>query len=298
MAAPMDQNYELDLDGLRSNTRFLIDSGLRTGKGVMMSVTAAAECPSLSIEERKTAMKVVADEANGKVPLITSAQDCNINTIIELANYAKETGFDVVQISPPFYYGPSAINVYRLFELVDKKTDIAVMLYNAHWLSGNFSVDIDLMGRLLEIPSVVSFKWSSPDPFCYIEAFKRYAGTVPFLDNTDNPIIGHMHGAKMFLAQPGNFAPKYMINIYELLEKHQYQEVLKEVWKLELPWYKWLGQMHAEGIRGEGATLKASMAMVGLPAGPARPPYDHDLTPDQLNRLRDVFVKAGLKVVK
>lgn len=298
MPTPLDKNYELDLDGLKENTRFLIENGFRNGKGVLMAVAAAGECPSLSVEERKAAMRVVAEEAYGKVPLVSAAQDCNINTVIELSNYAKEVGYDAIQISPTFYFGPSAKNVYQLFKVINEKTDIGVVIYNTPWLSGNFSIDIDLMSKLVELDNIVSIKWFSTDNVCYMEAFKRYADKVAFMDNTINPTTAHMLGAKMYLAIPGNFAPEYAINIWELLEKHQYPEAISELWRLEIPWYKWIGQLHEEGVRGEGAIIKSTMAMVGLPGGPARPPYDHKLNPDQERRLREVLINGGLKVIK
>ena len=62
IATPMKKNYDLDVDGLRKNVRFLIKNGIVSGKAVLMAVAAAGECTSLSIEERKTAMKEVAEE--------------------------------------------------------------------------------------------------------------------------------------------------------------------------------------------------------------------------------------------
>ena len=298
MATPMKENYELDLEGLRKNVRFLLENGVTSGKAVLMAVTAAGECPSLSVEERKVAMKVVAEEAKGKVPLVTSAQDCNINTIIELSNYAAELGYDVVQISQPFYYGPSAQVIYRLFKYLSEKIDIGIMVYNTPWLSGGFSIDIDLLGKIVDLDNVVSIKWTSADEVCYLEAYKRYADKVAFLDNTINPLAAHMLGAKMYLAIPGNFAPKYATKIWELMEAGKYPEALNELWRLEIPWYKWIQEVHTEGVRGEGAIIKSSLEMIGLPAGPARPPYDFKLTPDQKSRLRKVLVEGGVKVVK
>lgn len=298
VATPMRQNYELDLPSLRENVRLLIKNGFENGKGVLMAVAAAGECPSLTIEERKVAMKAVADEAKGKVPLVTSAQDCSINTVIELANYAKDVGYDAVQISPPFYYPLSPDEVYRFFEVISESTETSIIVYNTPWLNGGFSIDINLMGRLVKINNVVSFKWWSADHVCYIEAYKKYADKVSFLDNTLNPITAHMLGAKMYLTIPANFAPKYSLSIWNLLEKHQYQKALSELLRLHIPYYKWIYEVQKEGVHGEGAIIKSAMTMVGLHAGPARPPYDHKLNPDQKRRLREILINAGLKIIE
>lgn len=68
IATPMKQNFNLDLDGLKKNIRFLIENGFVNGKGVIMAVATAGEAASLKVDERKAAMKVAIDEGKGRVP--------------------------------------------------------------------------------------------------------------------------------------------------------------------------------------------------------------------------------------
>jgi len=294
MPTPMTQNYEPDLQSLKKNTRFILENGLE-GNGVLMAVTAGGEAFSLSMEERKAAMKAVAEEALGKLPLITSAQDCNLNTVVELANYAHSLGYDVVQVSQTYYTGTSAGELYQWIKTIANQTEAGLMVYNTPWLSGGFSMSADLMGKLIEIDNVVSVKWSSPDNFTYLEGFKRYADKLPILANDAIPIAAHMQGAKMFLAIPGNYAPQYVVDVWHLLEEKRYPEALQELWNFTIPWYQWLRQLGAEGVNEYGT--KATLKMVGLAAGPAKPPFNHQLTPDQEKALRDILVNAGLKVI-
>jgi len=295
MPTPMKENYDLDLQGLKKNVRFIIENGLE-GNGVLMAVTAGGESFALSIEEQKAAMKTVADEAKGKVPLITSAQDCNINTVIELSNYAESVGYDVVQISQPYYTGPSSKELYQWFEKISENVEIGIMVYNTPWLSGGLSIDVDLMGKLIEIPKVVSVKWSSADRFAYMEGYKRYADKIPILANDAAPIVAHMLGAKMFLAIPGNYDPQYVVNVWKLLEKKQYPEALNELYKFTIPWYQWLGELAKEGVNEAGT--KFTLELLGHPAGPARPPFHHTITENQKRRLREILTNAGIKAVK
>jgi 4-hydroxy-tetrahydrodipicolinate synthase len=284
---------------LRKNVRFLLENGITSRKAVLMAVTAGGECPSMSIEERKAAIKVVADEAKGKVPLVTSAQDNNIFTMVDLSNYAKEQGYDAVMISQASYYGCSDHAMYSLLKFLSKRTDIGLMVYNTPWLSYGYSMNIGFIDKIVrEIPNVVSIKWYSNDLVCYLEAYKKYSSKISFADNTINPIMAHMSGARMVMLIEGNFAPKYVIHIWDLMEEGEYAETLKELWKLHFPWSKWRDEMGAEGLMGEGVAVKPPVEMVGLPAGPARPPYDYELTPDQKSRLRKVLTDGGLRVVR
>ena len=170
------------------------------------------------------------------------------------------------------------------------------MVYNTPWLSGGFSIGLDLMAKLIEIDYVVSIKWSSPDRYTYMEAYRRYADKLPILANDAVPIVAHMMGAKMFLAIPGNYAPQYVVDVWHLLEEGKYQEALQELWRFTIPWYQWLRQIASDGIHEYGT--KATLEMVGLAAGPAKPPFDHKLNDIQERNLREILVNAGLKVVK
>lgn len=58
MITPFKENYELDEDGLRRLTRFLIDSGVKEGKGILVPAGSAGECPMLTDEERRDIFKL------------------------------------------------------------------------------------------------------------------------------------------------------------------------------------------------------------------------------------------------
>ncbi|MEM3385769.1 MAG: dihydrodipicolinate synthase family protein [Nitrososphaeria archaeon] len=298
IATPMKDNFEIDLDGLEYNVEYLIDNGFINGKGVIMAVAAAGEAPSLTLEERKNAMKVVAETAKGKVPLVTSAQDPSLDNVIKLAKYAEEVGYDAVQISPPFYFPVNAEVIYQFFEQISRKTDIGIMVYNTPWVNRGYNIDLKLMEKLVKIENIVSFKWRNDNEITYLKAIEKFSSKISFLDNTLSPVPAYILGARMYLAIPANFAPKYSLHIHELLTNRRYEEATKELFKLHIPYYEWINEVEKEGILGEGAIIKAPMKMVGLPSGPARPPYNFILNDKQKKRLHDILKEAGLKVVE
>lgn len=53
MTTPFREDHSLDEEGLRRLTRFLLDSGLREGNGVLVPAGSTGECPMLTDEERK-----------------------------------------------------------------------------------------------------------------------------------------------------------------------------------------------------------------------------------------------------
>ncbi len=82
MIAPFKENYELDEDGLRKLTRFLIDSGTKEGRGVLVPAGSTGECPMLTDEERKKIFEIVKEEAKDTVPVIGGCNHTDTKTVI------------------------------------------------------------------------------------------------------------------------------------------------------------------------------------------------------------------------
>ena len=111
-------SYEIDREGIRRHTRFLIDSGIKEGMGVLLPTGSTGECPSLREDERKEVMKIVIDEARGEVPVVCGCNHTDTRVVIELAKFAQEAGADGVMISPPYYWKPSEDVIIRHYKKI------------------------------------------------------------------------------------------------------------------------------------------------------------------------------------
>ena len=63
VATPMTEDFELDLDALADNVRFMIECGLRSVQGVLLVAAAGGEFPMLSMAERKQVIAVCVEAA-------------------------------------------------------------------------------------------------------------------------------------------------------------------------------------------------------------------------------------------
>lgn len=295
MITPMKQNFDLDTEGIRALTRYLIDNGIKRGRGILMAATAIGEAPSLTTEERRSVMRIASEEAKEEATLATSVQHTSLREAIELAIYAQEVGYHCVQVSPPFYWNTSPDEVHRFVEAIADSIDIGIMIYNTTWLGvlSGAGVDEKLMGRLAGIENVISVKWSSPNWIWYTDIMRKFKDRFAFIDNNYSG-LGVMFGAKGHLAGTGTFYPEYSLRVWELMEAGNYKEGIEELWKLKIPFYKWLREIQSAGVYGYH--IKAATGMVGLPAGPARPPYNDVLNPQQLEKLKNILEGAGLTV--
>ena len=292
MITPFKQSLDLDPEGFRRNIKFLLRSGMNTGNGVLMGAVAGGEFPAMTVEERKATMKVLAEEAKGKVPLVTAAQHTDPRMTIELCRYAEDLGIDAVQIAPTYYdMGQTDDDVLRFYRMVAEKTDIGFMVYNTFWHGYNLTVKV--MPELLKIKNVICLKWCAPTEWQYREMLRFYADEIAIMDNMSVHVWNHMHGGVGFLSHPGNFWPEHELLIWNLLEQKKYLEANRELLRINYPFYDFIGEVSTSTAMVDANVTKAANELVGLPAGPVRPPA-RNLTEPEKEKLRSLLVKAGV----
>ena len=159
VATPFKEDFSLDLDALRNNIRFMIRGGIKTGQGALLVAAAGGEHPLLNPQERMDIMNASVEAAAGEVPVLSSIQHTDMRVIVQLARHASKVGILGAQLSPTYYYLPSEGDVLRLFQHVASESDVTLMIY--HTWRRSFSMSLNLLEQLAEIPSVRAVKWSA-----------------------------------------------------------------------------------------------------------------------------------------
>jgi 4-hydroxy-tetrahydrodipicolinate synthase len=290
VATPLTDDFELDLDALEGNIRFIVDKGMRTGRGVLLVAAAGGEFPMLNMEERKAIIKASVEAADGEIPIAASIQFDATRDVVELASYAHGVGAVLGQLSSPHYYDPTEGDILYLFETVTEETDLPIMIYNNWWTTPNMNVET--AGRLAELPNVVALKWSAPSPGQITEGLEQLADELAIIDNSGLRVWTHMLGAVGFITHVGNFWPEYSLTIWDLLQDRDYDAVINEMARFHSRWRKWVRKVIAE-TEGEGPFIKAAMEEVGLPAGPPRPPARPPST-ELREELGRIFAEVGV----
>jgi 4-hydroxy-tetrahydrodipicolinate synthase len=269
VATPFTEDFELDLDALQDNIRFMIDRGMRTGRGVLLVAAAGGEFPMLSMEERKQVIQASVEAAGGQIPVAASIQFVGTRQAVEIARYASEAGAALGQLSAPYYYTPPNEDIYHFFKDVSEGSGLPIMIYNNWW--NTLDMNVDMVARLAELPNVVVLKWSAPSPVQLSTGLYRFADRLAIVDNSNLLVWPHMLGAVSFITHVSNFWPEYPLRIWDLLEDHEYEQATTEMARFHWPWLEWLRKVTRE-TEGEGPFIKVAMQAVGLRAGPARPP--------------------------
>jgi dihydrodipicolinate synthase/N-acetylneuraminate lyase len=292
---PFKANYELDLDGLRSNVRFLVKNGFgENGSGVFLVAGAGGEFQVLTTEERKKVAKVVVEETAGKVPNIFGVQHTDPQVTIELCKYAEKLGIEGVQLSPPYYDpGQSTDDMIRYYKQISDATDIGIMVYTTYWHGHTFTREF--FTRLLDIDNVVSIKFSMPSQIEFRDTLVRFGDKFAFVDNMNEHVTGNKLGEVGFLSHEAHFHLQHQLNLWNAVSKGDYTKAVGLVSQLNWPFYHFHLEMGKKTGITDANVTKAAIEMVGLAAGPTRPPA-RDLTPDEKADLRNILLAGGAPV--
>lgn len=306
---PYTKNKELDVEGLKRNTQFLVDFAKDGNKDVViMTNGSTTEFYANSIEEQKRVIKTVVDTVVGKVPVVAGVSQAGAERTIEMAKYAEEVGADCAMVVLPYYHAPTREGMYRYYEQVANAVNIGIMIYNNADVSGAL-IPPDLMARLAKIENIIATKDNATNAADY--AFKALT-----IDPEDMVLINgqaeiHYVGAaayglryKGFVTFFANFAPSLSYEVYEAVKEENFKKAY-EALKKQLPLW---GLLSKFGKKRESISIipeclranymymgmgKAAMDLVGLSGGPLRLPME-DLTDEEKQELKEVLAEMGV----
>ncbi|MFC1757494.1 dihydrodipicolinate synthase family protein [Planctomycetota bacterium] len=156
--APLDQNGNINEPELRKYVDWLIDRGVHG----LYPNGSTGEFVRFNAEERRRIVEIVADQTQGRVPILAGAAEANTRETIQACEHYSSLGVRAVAIVSPFYYKLSPEGVYAYFKEIADNSPIDVTLYNIPMFAS--PIDVDTVQRLAEeCPRVAAIKDSSGD---------------------------------------------------------------------------------------------------------------------------------------
>ncbi len=268
-ATPFKENLGLDEEGVRENTRFLIDHGIRDNMGVLMPSGTSGECSALSKEERKRIFEIVVGEARNEVPVVACCNHTDVREIIELARYAQDIGADGIMVLPPYYGKPSEDVVVRFYETIAREIEIGIVAYNNPSIT-QLDISLDTLKKIAGINNIVGLKECTPNRLKFERTVRHLKSKIAVIDGAGELFepYAYMMGLSGFVSFIANFIPKMSVELYKALLEENWDKAKQ----IHLDLSSFLDFWIENAASGKGVTIiKEAMNMIGLPAGPVRP---------------------------
>ena len=134
--------------------------------------------PIMTVDQRKQAIEIVAENVDGRIPVVLHAGDPDTYTTIELARHAESVGVAAIASLTPYYYlhGPAEVDAHFL-RLIDA-VSTPVFLYNNPKYT-NFCVTAEQVARLAE-QGLAGIKDSSANIQLFYALVAATSGTADF----------------------------------------------------------------------------------------------------------------------
>lgn len=295
---PLNEDFELDEEGLRHN----IDAFVEMGCAGLVVGGFFAEGWNMTLSEWQRYHEVVAAAAVGRLPLFTIILDSSAYQAIEKMRYVESLGFTGAEIMNPSVQLKTDDDVVSYFDLVVPATGLALVLYRTP-VSG-FVYSHDAVVRIAEHPNVVGIK----------------NGTLSW---TDSIALRRRVGDRLVISEPNErhwahdaalFGGRVLYGELSLIlygkwrtELHRYSDLaLAGDLASALPVTAKLDpvrQVYDEVLIGRIAAtgsyvaampyLKAWFELLGLRAGPVRPPITARLSGPERELLEQQLTVTG-----
>ena len=110
--------------------RDLVEWQIAEGSAGLVPCGTTGEAATLTKEEQFAIVRVCAEQAKGRVPVLAGAGSNDTRVAIANVAAAKEAGADAALMVPPYYNRPSQEGIFRHFEAIAREAALPIVLYN------------------------------------------------------------------------------------------------------------------------------------------------------------------------
>ena len=227
---PLEPDGRINEGELRRYVDWLIAQGVHG----LYPNGSTGEFVRFTPEERRQIVKIVCEQAAGRVPVLAGAAESNARETVAACEAYAGFGARAVAIVSPFYYRLSPESVYAYFREIALNSPIDVTLYNIPMFAS--PIDVPTIRRLAELERVVGIKDSSGDlafMMRMIAAIRPYRPEFSFLTGWEAVLVPMlMIGADGGTHATSGVVPELTRQMYDLTRSRQLDEAMKLQYRL------------------------------------------------------------------
>ena len=211
---PITEKENVDEEGFRQLIDYCIDGGLH---GLFVA-GSNGECMALTQAERNNAIRIMLDQAKGRVPVMAGVMDTSTRRVIDNIKALEQMGGSCAVVTPIFYARhTSQDETVRHFEQILKETSADLIIYNIPTFTG-LTLTPATIRRLAALDSRVAGYKDTTNNFGNFLDLLDDLGQTPFsmfMGASNIGVASMMMGADGFVPAMAACFPRMFTDAYE-----------------------------------------------------------------------------------
>lgn len=269
--------------GLRALVRFHEEEGT----DALIVCGSTGEAAAMTPEEQRKAIRIVADENGGRVPVIAGCGGSGTAEVARLAVAARDAGADALLVSAPPYNKPPQRGLIAHYRAILDEADLPLVVYN---VPGRTAVNIlpETVAAIAEDDRVIGVKEACGDLSQVAELARLLYGRLAIWSGNDDQVVPIMSlGGSGVISVLANAAPSAVRRMV-----HAYREgAVDEAAELQRSHLPLIRELFAIS---NPIPIKTLVGWLGFEVGPLRLPLV-EMTDDERSALVAVARSAGLE---
>lgn len=180
----------------------------------------------LPLEKRKRAAEIVADQTDGRVPIILHVGTQDTAMSVELAKHAEDLGVDAIGAVGPFFYKPDTKGLIQHYKRIGESVDLPLFIYNNVGRQG-YNISPEDFGEIvMEVPQVAGLKDTSYNIEQLQTYLYKFGKNYTIIGAGDSIMFAIFAvGAPAHICAVSNVFPEITIQLYEAIKKETTRKV-------------------------------------------------------------------------
>lgn len=287
---PFRSDLSLDLAALERN----VDEMASHRFCALVAAGGTGEMYSMSPDEIEQAIATSVRAVNGRMPVVAGT---GFNAAIgaDLARRAEKAGAQCILALPPYYVAAPEEGLFAYYEAIGRATDLPLIVYSRDWAV----FTPDMVGRLTDrVPTLSAWKDGQGDMRKYQRIMQQNGDRLAWFGGLgDDCVPGYFAiGVQAYTSSISNISPRLSLLLAEAGMQRDFRQLNELMERYVHPLYAL-----RERCKGyEVAIMKQAMEMLGMKAGPVRPPLTDCRAKDieDLRKLMETYRELEQTVVR
>jgi 4-hydroxy-tetrahydrodipicolinate synthase len=156
LITPFARGGAVDEAGVKRLARRQVDAGVH----FLVPCGTTGESPTLSVAERRRIVELIAEEVNGRVPILAGAGGYDTKEVIHAASEMQKAGATGLLSVTPYYNKPTQEGLYQHYKAIAESTSLPIVLYSVQGRTG-INIEPATVARLASLKNIVGIKEAS-----------------------------------------------------------------------------------------------------------------------------------------